>query len=173
MTSDARVIDELSAEGPLAVVTTAAASESRASMLFELRHADLNGAFAKHFMTLGATDSFALRVDLMSESVIVGLAHLRRRLLVSRGRMAFATARAAYFFTRLHLIWRLMADVALAMCRKTCSRARYDVAARTIGSLLACLISRVSSMRKLNAETLPLWERHNRRLHSRYAFVAV
>jgi hypothetical protein len=124
-------------------------------------------------MAFGARDSFPLRVDPMSEFVVVSLAHLRWRILVAGSRMAFATTRSAYFLTRLHLFGRLVANVALSMTGKTCARAGHRMTARAIGPLLTALISRVSFVGKLDSERLPLGKVYDRWLHRRYALVTI
>ena len=68
-------------------------------------------AACKHAVAFRAIDPFALRMNLMSESVFVSPAHHGRRRFVARGRMAFAAACPAYFLASLHLIRRFMANV--------------------------------------------------------------
>jgi len=142
-------------------------------MLPGLRHRNLSGARHEHVMAFGARYPFPLRVDPMCELIIVSLAHLRRRILVAGSRVAFATTRAADFLTRLHLFGRLVANVALSMTGKSCARAGQRMAARTIGPLLARLVSRVRLVGKLDSERLSLGKVNDRRLHRRYALVTI
>jgi len=173
VTSNACVVDEFASEGPTAVVTTAAAPKACSAMFLQLRNSDLDRAFAENLMTFRASNPLSLRVSLMCESVVVSLTHLRRRLLVACNRMTLAATRAADFLARLHLFGSLVANVALSMTGKSCSRAGDCVAARAIGSLLACLIRRMGLVRKLDAERLALGKVNHRRLHGRYSLVTI
>jgi len=175
VTSDAGIVPKLAPESSSAVVTSATALHvAWGPMFFEQWQRHLSCALVfEHIMTFGTRYSFALRVDLMSEPEIVSVAHRGRRLLVSRGRVALAAARSSDSFVRLHMIRSLVANVAFAVRWKRRPGPRERVAARAIGSLLAANISRMSLMRKLDTERLPLRKSHYGGLHGRYAFVTI
>lgn len=117
VTSSAGVAPKLAPERSPAIVTAAAATKTRTAMLFELRNRNWIRRFSKDLMTFGASDPFTLGVDLMRESKTVRSAHNGRWLLVSRSRMALAAASAAGLLSRLHLIRRLVANIAFFMGR--------------------------------------------------------
>lgn len=174
MTSNACVVEEFASEGATAVVATAAASKDRSTMFLQLGNSDLHcGLVSEHVMTLAASNPLALCMNLMGESEVVSLAHLRRWILVARDRMTLATTRTAHLLARLHLFGSLVANVALSMTGKSCTSTSHCMAARTIGPLLTALISRMSLMRKLDSERLALGKVDDRRLDRRYALVTI
>jgi hypothetical protein len=174
MAASAGVADQLAAKSSPAVVTTTAPLKARSAMLSKLRHGYLSRGFAgQHLMTFAATDSFALRVDLVGESVIVSLAHRRRRFLVSRSRVTFAAVCPAHLLAGLNLIGSLMANVAFAVRRERGPRSRDCVTARAIGSPLAAHVTRVRLVRELSSKGLPLGECQHFRLHCLYPFVTI